>query len=129
MSTPAFLPRQSVRLAARVLPAGSTRDRYEREFVAEMYAMSPQRQRNYAIGVLTHAWSLRAALANNSLVEEEKAMHSKPLTCRLNVHHLWRWDSAEDGSRYQRCAKCGKDRADYPEEGGPNLINRGLPMG
>ena len=125
MSTPALLPRQSVRLAVRVLPAGSTRRRYEQELVAEMYAMSPQRQMIFAIGVLTHVWSLRAALADNSLVHEEAEMHRRSLMCRLNVHHVWRWDSAEDGSRYQRCAKCGKDRSDYPEDDGPSLIGRG----
>jgi hypothetical protein len=130
MSTPAFLPRQSVRLAARVLPAGSTRNRYEQEFVAEMYAMSRQRQRMYAIGVLTHAWSLRTALADDSLVNEEAVMLGKPLMCRLNVHHVWHWDSADDGSRYQHCVRCGKDRSDYPEGGGPSLIGRGtvIPM-
>ena len=79
-----------------MLPAGSTRNRYEQEFVAEMYAMPPQRKRSYAIGVLTHAWSLRAALTENSPVNEEVEVHRKPLMCRLNVHHVWHWDSAED---------------------------------
>lgn len=128
MSTPAFLARQSVRLAARVLPAGSARNRYEQEFVAEMYALAPQRQRVYAIGVLTHAWSLRAALADNPVVKEEMDMHRKPLMCRLNIRHAWRWDSTEDGARYEHCAKCGRDRSDFPEDGGPSLIGRGTMM-
>ena len=129
MNGPAFLPRQGVRLAAHVLPTGTTRDRYQREFVAEMYAMSAKRQRIYALGVLSHAWSLRAALADDSLVIEEMKMQHKPLMCRLHLHHVWQWASAEDGTRYQHCGKCGKERADYPEEGGQNLINRGIPMG
>lgn len=129
MTRPGFLAHESVRLAVRVLPAGSTRDRYEQEFIAEMYAISPKCQKLYAIGVLTHAWSLRAALAENPLVSEEREMQGKPLMCRLNVRHRWRWDSTEDGQRYEHCAKCGKDRADFPEDpSGGGLIGRGLAM-
>jgi hypothetical protein len=128
MSDPVFLPRQGVRLAARVLPAGSRRDRYERELVAEMYAMSARRQRIYAFGVLTHALSLRAALSDIPHVNEEPVLLHKPLMCRLNIHHVWRWDSAEDGTRYEHCSSCGKDRSDYPEDGGPSLSGRGMPM-
>jgi hypothetical protein len=29
--------------------------------------------------------------------------------CRLNVHHAWREHSTEDGGRYRRCDRCGKD--------------------
>jgi hypothetical protein len=36
----------------------------------------------------------------------------KPMTCRLNLHHRWRWLSTEDGDRFERCQKCGKDRLD-----------------
>ena len=35
-----------------------------------------------------------------------------PATCRLNLHHRWRWLSTEDGDRFERCEKCGKDRSD-----------------
>lgn len=128
MTAPAFLPRQSVRLAARAIPRGSARARYEQEFVAEMYDMTRRRQRAYAISVLAHAWSLRAALAGGTTATEEITMNRKPLTCRLNVHHRWRWESTEDGGRFQLCARCGKDRTDFPEDGGPSLIGRGLPM-
>ena len=37
---------------------------------------------------------------------------AKPLTCRLNLHHRWRWPSNDDGDRYQQCEKCGKDRSE-----------------
>ena len=30
------------------------------------------------------------------------------LWCRLNLHHVWHVESAEDGQRYRRCVRCGK---------------------
>ena len=33
----------------------------------------------------------------------------RPLPCRLNLHHDWHTESTEDGSRYERCRRCGKD--------------------
>ena len=35
-----------------------------------------------------------------------------PLTCRLNLWHSWRSFSTEDGARYSKCAKCGKEGPD-----------------
>lgn len=35
----------------------------------------------------------------------------RDVLCRLNLHHTWRTVSTEDGSRYQRCARCGKDES------------------
>lgn len=32
------------------------------------------------------------------------------LACRLNVSHKWATCHNEDGQRYQRCARCGKDQ-------------------
>jgi hypothetical protein len=43
---------------------------------------------------------------------------AKPLTCRLNLHHRWRWCSTEDGDRFERCQKCGKDRSEKVGGGG-----------
>jgi len=34
---------------------------------------------------------------------------TKPLLCRLNLHHQWRVEHAPEGGNYRRCAKCGKD--------------------
>jgi hypothetical protein len=33
----------------------------------------------------------------------------KPLLCRLNVRHKWHTESTDDGGRYARCQRCGKD--------------------
>lgn len=35
-------------------------------------------------------------------------MTRRPLLCRLRFHK-WHWESAADGHRYQRCARCGLD--------------------
>lgn len=42
-------------------------------------------------------------------------MATTPLGCKLNLHHAWKWRSTEDGSRYQRCSRCGKDHTDLDE--------------
>jgi hypothetical protein len=31
------------------------------------------------------------------------------LSCRLGLRHRWTVQSTEDGERYQRCSRCGKD--------------------
>jgi hypothetical protein len=31
------------------------------------------------------------------------------LTCRLNLRHVWRLQSTEDGHRYKACRRCHKD--------------------
>ena len=31
-----------------------------------------------------------------------------PLLCRIRLHR-WKWISNEDGGRFKRCARCGKD--------------------
>ena len=47
----------------------------------------------------------------------------KPLTCRLNLHHRWRWLSTEDGDRFEQC-ESGKDRSE--EVGGGPEVNPGF---
>jgi hypothetical protein len=40
-----------------------------------------------------------------------------PITCRLNVWHKWQLAFADDGVRFVRCSRCGKDKPD--RTGGP----------
>lgn len=40
------------------------------------------------------------------------------LLCALNLHHIWHGEHAEDGSRYMRCVRCGKDRSGSSGGGG-----------
>lgn len=37
---------------------------------------------------------------------------SKPLLCRTNMHHHWEYARNPDGARYERCARCLKERPD-----------------
>ena len=34
---------------------------------------------------------------------------TKPLLCRLNLHHRWHVERNPMGEPYRRCLKCGKD--------------------
>jgi hypothetical protein len=113
-SSAAVWPSRLERLAARALPAGAARERYRAEFLAELYGMTPGQQTRHTIGVLSHAWALRMAvtsqgqLAGGTEVMETQT-DTRPLLCRLNLYHVWRWHSTDDGSRYRRCVRCHKD--------------------
>jgi hypothetical protein len=112
LTTPGRWSRGGVDLAVRALPAGPVRDRYRQELLADMYGMSQRTQTAYTLGVLTHIWALRAAVvADAPGISEVTMSHRRPFTCRTNLHHVWRWYSAEDGTRYRRCARCGKDHS------------------
>lgn len=107
-------PSRVVVLASRALPGGRVRDRYRREFLAELYGMSRTRQTSHSLTVLSRVWSLRMAVTDTArLPGEDTEMSTKPripLLCRLNLHHTWRTHSAEDGGRFRRCTRCGKDK-------------------
>jgi hypothetical protein len=106
---PPALFRASVVASTWALPRGSVRDRYRQELLAELYASAPQDRARYTVGVVTRAWVLRIALKDEEPVAKETTMHTKPFTCRLNLHHVWHTYSTEDGNRYLRCARCGKE--------------------
>ncbi len=113
---PARVPSLLIALSGRVLPGGSVRDRYKREFVAELYGMTRAQQTAHALQIVASSWSLRSAMSHpqregNTMLS---VLRSKPLLCLLNVHHHWELQSSPDGDRYERCSKCGKDRMDYP---------------
>lgn len=115
-----FWARQGVTIATRVLPAGPTRDRYRQEFIADLHVMALPKQATYTLGVITNAWALRAAVAEDSHVAKEATMKTQhPLTCRFNLHHDWHTYSTEDGGRYRQCTRCGKYHpgTNYPGEG------------
>jgi hypothetical protein len=122
LTRPALVPSLLVALATRVLPGGSRRTRYRQEFQAELYGMTPGRQTAHALGILASSWSLRSATADPR--REGRSMliilRTKPLLCLLNIRHRWKLQSTSDGYRYRRCARCGKDRMEYPY--GPRLI-------
>jgi hypothetical protein len=117
------LARSGVELAVRVLPELDDRLRYRAEFVAELHALPPGAQLRYAAGVLSQTFALRAALGSTPSSVEENAMTitRAPFYWRCRVLHKHRWvtRSTEDGSRYETCARCGRDQSDWPG-GGPD---------
>jgi hypothetical protein len=112
---------RTIELAVRVLPS-EHRQRYGLEFIAELYGMPRGQQRRHAARVLTSAWALRTALEAAPGGSQETAVLTirRPLGCRLNLNHRWVWLSTEDGDRYERCRKCGKDRSEKVG-GGPHV--------
>jgi hypothetical protein len=104
-----------VGLATRALPSGPVRDRFRQELVAEMYGMDREAQRQHALSVLAHAWSLRAAVTDPRGATKEQIM-KKALRCRLGKHH-WVSANAEDGGRYLTCARCHVDHTGRTDTG------------
>jgi hypothetical protein len=103
-----------VQLAARALPKGAVRDRYRAEFLAELPGLTHRQQTGYAIGVLSRALALRTAVTSQAhtsggLDTMTTKTNTRPLLCRLNVHHKWERRTTEDGARFRQCARCGKD--------------------
>jgi len=105
-------PARLVRLATHTLPAGTVRDRYRLEFLAELAAVPGPHQTRYAAGILTHSLALRSAVRGTQVAPLEEAMTAptKPLLCRTNLHHHWEWAHTTDGERYIRCARCLKEK-------------------
>jgi len=102
-----------------LLPAGPARERYRLEHHAELSALDATEQTRYAVGALCTAWALRRAITLEETMRTSITV-SKPLLCRLNLHHKWRVQHAPDGGRYRRCERCGKDQG--PTGGPPDII-------
>ena len=71
-------------------------------------------------------FALRAALGSDPSRAEEAAMTitnalSRDWRCRVLRMHRWVVRSTEDGSRYNACVRCGRDRGDASPGSGPNL--------
>ena len=111
------LARAGVELSVRALPDWRDRLRYRAEFLADLHDLSSADQLRYAAGVLSQTFALRAALGSAPSRVEEDAMTITPTRtfswrCRVLRWHRWVVRSAEDGSRYLTCARCGRDRDD-----------------
>jgi hypothetical protein len=103
-----------VYLAVHMLPTGATRDRYRVEHDAELRSLPTGRQLSYAVGALVTSVDLRRAtssFATEGSVTEHLTTVGKPVLCRLNLRHSWRWQSTTDGGRFRRCERCGKDHS------------------
>ena len=109
----------AVRSASLPLPS-EQRYRYRQEFLAELYGMTPSDQLNHATGVLSHVWTLRAALAEPArLMAKEDAM-AKSWRCRIRLHR-WQRLRNPQGGWYRECLECGK-QDDTSSRGGPNTF-------
>jgi len=117
---PLGVVRAGVGLAIRTLPRPEDRARYRSEFLAELHGLPPAGQLRYTAGVLSQSLALRAALGSSPTRAEEDAMTLTRTKvpffwrCRVFRMHKWVSRSAEDGSRYLTCARCGHDRDDTP---------------
>ncbi len=99
-----------VRVTARLLPAGHVRQRYRWELFADLSQLDRPHQLSYASGVLSTAWQLRRELTQETdPMNDTTTTPAIPLLCRLNLHHRYHYEYTEDGRRYSRCARCGKD--------------------
>ena len=117
---PGLVPRLVIATATRALPRGVSRDRYRREFAAELHELGRTRQLGYALGVLTHIRSLRIVL-----VKGVDSAHV-PLLCRTNIHHHWRGQISDEGASFATCRRCGKEKG--PIEGS-NIEDFGMAGG
>ena len=121
MSVPGAIAAAAVGLAVRVLPELDDRLRYRAEFSADLAVLGRAGQLRYAAGVLSQTFALRTALGASPTRAEEAAMtvstgHRFHWQCRLFGAHDWVSRSAEDGSRYVACRRCGKHK-DYQHAG------------
>lgn len=107
-------------MATLLLPRGVSRNRYRREFAAELYGLSTAGQLAYAASVCGHMWSLRAVVIHGSDVTRI------PFLCRTNIRH--RWQSAADkvGPPVPTCSQCGRARPGMTED---NINALFLPIG
>lgn len=110
-----------VRIAVRVLPAGGARERYRREFLAELSACTGRARLRFALGVLSTIVALRAALAGSAALVgpvDPPALPEprRPFLCRLRLHRFVAC-SNPDGEFYLRCRRCGIDRYDPGGDG------------
>lgn len=130
---PGGWPARAVQWAAAILPAAQ-RQRYALEFIAELYGMPPRQQRRHALGVLTSAVALRAALADTNPASTQGDImvntSTRSVRCRVGLHR-WHTASTTDGQRYDACLLCGKDRGERSSgfvSGGSGMPGGGLSM-
>ena len=110
--SPTWWARFLIAASVAVLPR-SARPRYEEEFIADLYGMSRGDQARYSLGAAMHCFALPNAVHTDN--RHSPGGHDmiirahRPLRCRLNIRHEWHTEATEDGARYLRCRRCGKD--------------------
>ena len=105
---PVLVARCAVTATVLLLPRGSLRSRYRQEYLAELHFIDTHTQARFSAGILSRAWALRRALTEEGTMLND-TLPRTPLFCRLNLRHQYRMTATEDGARYRRCRRCGKD--------------------
>jgi hypothetical protein len=115
--------------ATVTLPSGAVRERYRLEHLGELSSLPIGDQLKYAAGALTTSWALRRAVTKEEDMTATPTRFTKPLLCRLNLHHSWQKQYNPMGESYRRCRKCGKDDFGDPRGGTPNPKRPAMPFG
>jgi hypothetical protein len=113
-SSPALVrgARAAIGLAVRALPTRADRSRYLDEFIGDLHGLPAGAQLRYVGGVLSQAWSLRAALLSDpsrATAPLTPRARWRSLRCHVLRIHYWKVFSTDDGSRYAACAVCRKE--------------------
>ncbi|NYJ06569.1 hypothetical protein [Petropleomorpha daqingensis] len=118
-SPPVAVARWVVGQATRVLPPAD-RERYRREFVAELHGLSPAEQARYVAGLLSQVLALRAALGSSSGSREIPmgTTTRAPFRCRVLRMHRWTARGAPHHTHVRTCLRCGYEQGPFntPDE-------------
>ena len=109
---PGRLAHRLVRLVVRTLPRGEPQQRYRQEFLAELHGMPPSHRARHVVGLLVGAPRLNVVVRRSRREAWEDVMGQtrKPLLCLLHVRHRWAAVPADDGTWYEGCLACGRNR-------------------
>lgn len=104
---PPWSARTALDLAIRTLPP-EHRERYAREFYAELYGLSRREQTRMAFGMLLHIQHLVWALGDPSPDLDRRVAKHKDWRCVLFIHHDVRRHNHEEAlvRYYFECTRC-----------------------
>jgi len=107
---PSWTTKTVVSLSVAQLPQVE-RQRYALEFWAEIHEIRRGEQLRYALALLMHAPSLRAAVGARppTLEAPVRRIDWGHARCWLTIHHYMEFRSP-DGEPYVECSRCGKYR-------------------
>ena len=117
--------RAAIGLATHFLPTREVRYRYVDEFMGDLHGQPVGYQLRYVAGVLSQAWTLRAAvLADPGALHEPTSLRGRWRWSRCHVlrRHYYRTYSNDDGSRYRACAVCHEEDPGDWSGGGPDYL-------
>ena len=107
---PSRLSSVIIMVAVRALPPAH-RDRYTREFYAEMFGLGRGRQLAHASGLVLHSTSLALALGDTNPALDA-ATPGKDWRCRLRRHHDVTRNNPDaetkEAAFYSQCTRCGR---------------------